>query len=152
MAATLASAELRKVADASGVPQFDLIILGMGEDGHVASLFPDAIKAQIELTEIYVPVIGPKPPPQRITLTYLPIIQAHDVWVLTSGNGKAEALQHALGEKTPEDSAIPPMPSANSPLPPLRREGEDNGGSTPTPLGVVLRSRQATKIFTDIRE
>jgi 6-phosphogluconolactonase len=102
--------------NARGIPVFDLIFLGMGEDGHVASLFPGAPPHP----GIYYPVIGPKPPPQRITLSYSVIAAAHQVWVLASGPGKEEALGASL-----------------------QPDGK-------TPLAQVLRSRAETKIFSDV--
>ena len=121
-AAREASAELRRVAppNAAGQPVLDTLFLGMGEDGHVASLFPDTPVGQIDLEEVYKAVTGSKPPPQRVTLTYGAISAAREVWVLASGPGKAEALRASLGS------------------------GDQ------TPLGRVLRMRGQTKIFTDI--
>jgi 6-phosphogluconolactonase len=69
-------AKLAAVAARFGEPLYthDLLLLGLGEDGHVASLFPGS-SALDETTRLVLPVIGPKPPPQRITLT-LPLINA----------------------------------------------------------------------------
>jgi 6-phosphogluconolactonase len=100
LAAKLASEELARFApkDPSGLPILDLIFLGMGEDGHVASLFPGAPPQP----GIYYPVIGPKPPPERITLSYGIIAAARQVWVLASGQGKEAALRDSLaGGTTP---------------------------------------------------
>lgn len=78
-------------------PRIDLVLLGMGEDGHVASLFPDAPAEVLESQAIYLPVIGPKPPPQRISLSYPLLHAAADVWVLVAGAGKLAPLRDALG-------------------------------------------------------
>jgi 6-phosphogluconolactonase len=82
-------------ADDSGVPVFDLVLLGMGEDGHVASLFPGN-NLWLDSRQNYHAVIGPKPPPLRITLGLSALIRARVVWVLVSGPGKSEALQSSL--------------------------------------------------------
>jgi len=73
-----------------GFPVFDLILLGVGPDGHVASLFPN--KSQTAATEGWVLAVedSPKPPPQRITFS-MPIINAaQKVAIVTLGDSKAE--------------------------------------------------------------
>lgn len=79
------------------LPTLDLVLLGMGEDGHVASLFPGATAEVVACKGVYLPVIGPKPPPQRISLSYAALAAAKEVWVLVAGNGKLEPLRDALG-------------------------------------------------------
>jgi 6-phosphogluconolactonase len=93
-----AEAEMAKVVrnEKDGIPVLDLILLGMGEDGHVASLFPDSVAEANSDDSIYRAVIGPKPPPKRITLTYRAIGLAEEVWVLISGLGKDAALNNSL--------------------------------------------------------
>lgn len=91
--------ELRAAAepqDRAGVPRFDVLMLGIGPDAHVASLFP-GLPALYEERRTVVAVRGaPKPPPVRLSLT-LPAIQAAtDVWVLASGEEKAGAVRLAL--------------------------------------------------------
>ncbi|MBM3848812.1 MAG: 6-phosphogluconolactonase [Verrucomicrobia bacterium] len=104
-AAHLAEAELARVTGtpASGVPVLDLMFLGMGEDGHVASLFPGAPKSVTNSDRWVLPVVGPKPPPQRLSLTFRVLAAAKEVWVLASGAGKEEALAQSLrpGGTTP---------------------------------------------------
>lgn len=73
----------------------DLVLLGLGEDGHTASLFPGA-SALAEGTAKVVVVNGPKPPNPRLTLTPPVIESAREVLVLVSGAAKAEALARAL--------------------------------------------------------
>lgn len=92
-----AEAELCRVAEmnAQGQPVLDLVFLGMGEDGHVASLFPGDAEA-LHTNAVYRAVTGPKPPPRRITLGYPALAAAREVWVLASGTGKQEALQASL--------------------------------------------------------
>lgn len=104
-AARQAEAEMARVtgAQASGVPVLDLVFLGMGEDGHVASLFPGAPASVVDSDRWVVPVIGPKPPPQRLSLTFRVLAAAKEVCVLASGAGKEGALAESLrpGGTTP---------------------------------------------------
>ena len=82
-----AEAEICRIAALTNdsQPMLDLIFLGMGEDGHVASLFPDEAESVIASPAIYRAVAAVKPPPQRITLGYAAIAAARQVWVLASG-------------------------------------------------------------------
>ncbi len=79
-----------------GWPVLDLVLLGMGEDGHVASLFPNTPPETAHSRQWVVPVIGPKPPPQRLSLTFGVLAAAREVWVLASGADKAPALTASL--------------------------------------------------------
>jgi 6-phosphogluconolactonase len=83
-------------------PALDFAFLGMGEDGHVASIFPGD-NAEESPSIYYRPVMAPKPPAQRITLVMHAILAARNVWVLASGRGKEEALGKSLtpGASTP---------------------------------------------------
>ena len=85
----------------------DLVFLGLGEDGHVASLFPEETEADRASHAIYRPVIATKPPPRRITLGYPAIAAAREVWVLASGAGKEDALRKSLaGRETSLERVI----------------------------------------------
>ncbi len=81
---------------------FDVLVLGIGEDGHTASLFPGS-RALGERTRRVVHVVGDKPPPDRLTLTPPAIESARLVLVLATGGGKAAAVRRAL--ETPLDIA-----------------------------------------------
>ncbi len=80
-----------------GIPQFDLILLGMGGDGHIASLFPTT-KALEEKKRLvvsqFVPVLGRR----RMTFTYPLINAARNIILLVTGVDKAEAIERLLGD------------------------------------------------------
>ena len=87
--------------DHSQVPSFDVLMLGIGPEGHVASLFP-GMPALYEEQRTVVAVHGsPKPPPTRLTLTLPAITAARDVWILASGEEKAGAIRLALSGAGP---------------------------------------------------
>ncbi len=98
LAASQAEAELRQIAPAGsgGQPVLDLVFLGMGEDGHVASLFPGESEETMASQAVYRAVTATKPPPHRVTMGYLTIAAARQVWVLVSGPGKEAALRESL--------------------------------------------------------
>lgn len=77
--------------------ELDVLMLGLGPDGHVASLFPGF--PQLDVTDrVAVGVTGsPKPPPERISLTFPALNRSRRVWFLVSGEGKAPAVAAALG-------------------------------------------------------
>ena len=94
-----ADSEICRVAELNGKgqPVLDLVFLGIGEDGHVASLFPHDTEA-FESCAVYRAITGPKPPPRRITLGYPALIEARAVWVLASGKGKSDILRSSLAD------------------------------------------------------
>ncbi|MEU2241812.1 6-phosphogluconolactonase [Streptomyces sp. NPDC018338] len=82
--------------DHGGVPAFDVLMLGVGPDTHVASLFPE-LPAVRETERTVVGVHGaPKPPPLRVSLTLPAIRAAKEVWLLAAGEDKAKAAAIAL--------------------------------------------------------
>ena len=93
-AAEAYEAEIRRVAGA-GIPVFDLVLLGMGDDGHTASLFPHTA-ALHERDKLVVENFVPKLGADRITFTYPLINAAREVLVLVGGAGKAETLARVL--------------------------------------------------------
>ncbi|MBP2703559.1 6-phosphogluconolactonase [Microbispora sp. RL4-1S] len=98
------AAELARAArpeDHGPVPSFDVLLLGMGPDGHVASLFPGQ-PALYEEERTVVAVHGsPKPPPTRLSLTFPALRAAREIWVVAAGAEKAQAVHLALAEAGP---------------------------------------------------
>jgi 6-phosphogluconolactonase len=121
IAAQKATMDIGHVApkNSAGQPVLDLIFLGMGEDGHVASLFPGKTEGTNPADIFGAVKNSPKPPPNRVTLSYAAIAAAKNVWVLASGAGKQTALRESLSP-----------------------DGK-------TPLAKVIQSRAQTKIFAD---
>ena len=96
MPAERADLEVAAMEYAAQLPEhLDLIILGIGEDGHTASLFPGSA-AVCEQTRKVIAVEGAKPPPRRLTVTPPVITAAISKIVLASGPGKARAVAQAL--------------------------------------------------------
>lgn len=84
-----------------GLPQgVDILLLGVGEDGHIASLFPQHAMLK-EVVRRVMPVTGPKPPFDRLTITPSVVTQAGAIFVLAAGGVKAQILANAL--QMPED-------------------------------------------------
>lgn len=80
-----------------GAGEFEVVMLGIGPDGHIASLFPGQPTLDVD-NAIAVGVTGsPKPPPERISLTFAALRRARSVWFLVSGEDKAPAVARALG-------------------------------------------------------
>lgn len=86
----------RRPEERGPAPAFDICCLGIGEEGHVASVFPGS-PAVYETERAVIGVRGsPKPPPTRITMTLPAIRCAAEVWLIVSGSGKAAAVMMAL--------------------------------------------------------
>lgn len=102
-AAELYARELESVSGHEGAaPRFDVCLLGLGPDGHVASLFPG--HASLDAAGLAVAEHdSPKPPPVRISLTYAAINAADEVWLLASGAEKALAVRGRLTGALPSD-------------------------------------------------
>ncbi len=123
--------ELREHAPAGvpgGLPVLDMMVLGIGPDGHVASLFPGAATLQAPETELCLGVSdSPKPPPERITLSLGVLRAARRSVLLALGASKADAISAMLAEPTDhvpasllargrltvivDDAAAPPPPA-----------------------------------------
>ena len=122
-AAAMAEEDIRRFAppDPNRQPMLDLAFLGMGPDGHTASLFPGEPESLISSKAVYRAVHNsPKPPPNRVTLGYMALAAARRVWVLASGEGKEAALRESLSD------------------------------AAATPLGRLLKLRTQSKVFTDV--
>ena len=118
----------RRLQDGSGeLLPLDLVVLGIGPDGHVASLFPGSATLAEERALCLGVEDSPKPPPERITLT-LPVLRAaRGCLLVATGASKADALAAMLGEPTAsvpasllrrerltvitDDAAAPPPPN-----------------------------------------
>ncbi len=93
----------------NGIALFDLVLLGLGEDGHTASLFPghdtgEALDAPSTLAVLD----APKPPPQRVSLSARRLSDARQVIFLVTGNGKAQAVANwRSGKKIPAALVAP---------------------------------------------
>ncbi len=91
----------REVADAGAatLPVLDLVVLGIGPDGHVASLFPGAPTLDAGAQSVCLGVHdSPKPPPERITLSLEVLRAARECLLLATGASKADATSAMLGE------------------------------------------------------
>ncbi|MFP5068404.1 6-phosphogluconolactonase [Pseudonocardia nantongensis] len=87
---------LGSLADDGEIPAFDVTLVGMGEEGHTLSVFPDS-PAVHEQAATVVPVFDcPKPPPTRVSLTLAAARRSREVWVVAAGGGKAPAIAGAL--------------------------------------------------------
>jgi 6-phosphogluconolactonase len=95
-AAARYAAELAEAAPGSAaVPPFDVLLLGMGPEGHTASIFPESPAAHDERTVLAVHGC-PKPPPTRVSLGFAALQAAKDAWMVVSGADKAPAVALAL--------------------------------------------------------
>ena len=92
-----------------GVGMFDLVLLGLGEDAHVASLFPHATERKVDAHGDVIAVFdAPKPPPERVSLSAARLSQAREVVFLVSGESKRDAVrQWREGEAIPAATVLP---------------------------------------------
>ena len=105
VAAAAYADELAAHSDDGFVPDFDVLLLGMGPEGHVASLFPGMPEIHAAQSTVAIEN-SPKPPPTRISLSLAAIRSAREVWIVASGAAKAEAAAAALSDATSPD-AVP---------------------------------------------
>ncbi len=91
------------------VGDFDLVLLGLGEDGHVGSLFPGAKLGAEEGSPMVLPVLdAPKPPPHRVTLSANRFSRARQVFFLVAGATKREAISRWRSGRDLPAAAIKP--------------------------------------------
>ena len=96
--------KIRTIYPGSELPRFDMLVLGMGPDGHTCSLFPGH-PGLAEQSEIVIPITdSPKPPPSRITLTVPVLNVAKRILVIATGSSKADAVKACL---EPEQGQLP---------------------------------------------
>lgn len=88
--------------DDGELPRFDVLLLGIGPEGHVASIFPHSPAVRDDRRVVAVRDC-PKPPPTRVSLGFPAINAAEEVWLVVSGEGKAPAVAGALSGADPAD-------------------------------------------------
>lgn len=100
--------DYQRQLEAAGRPQFDLVMLGLGPDGHTASLFPDqASLRERQRLVVGVPEAGLEPFVSRVTLTFPALTSAKQVIVLAEGDSKADAIASAFGPDSKPDPHVP---------------------------------------------
>ncbi len=87
--------QLLLTAGSGVIPTFDVVLLGIGPDAHVASLFPEYPQTHEDRFVVAVHN-SPKPPATRVTLTFAALNTSRQAWILASGESKAEAIRLAL--------------------------------------------------------
>ena len=94
--------ELAAAAPGADLPRFDVLLLGMGPEGHIASIFPGSAAVRDQR-----PVVAvrdcPKPPPTRVSLGFPAINAAEEVWLVVAGAEKAPAVARAIGGTDPDE-------------------------------------------------
>jgi 6-phosphogluconolactonase len=105
-AAARYAAELAQFASPASpaAPQFDVLLLGLGPDGHVASLFPGHPQVFVDDVTVLSEPDSPKPPPQRLSLTLPTINDSHEIWLVVAGAEKADAVARAVAGHDPSET------------------------------------------------
>lgn len=83
------------------MPTFDVLMLGVGPDGHVASLFPGHRDQLVDRVTVVAVQDAPKPPPTRLSLTFPALAEAREVWLMVAGEDKADAVATAFSSSDP---------------------------------------------------
>jgi 6-phosphogluconolactonase len=86
-------------------PALDVLILGVGDDGHVCSLFPGHPALMEANARVLVIEDSPKPPPRRLTLSLNYVLRSKSVWIVAVGERKRNLLQNAINR----DNASTPL-------------------------------------------
>ena len=92
-----------KPVNAAGIPMFDLVLLGIGSDGHTASLFPNSVALQ-EKQRLVVANYVPSQQTWRITMTFPLLLAARHIMFLVCGADKAEAMERIIKARSGEES------------------------------------------------
>lgn len=119
-------------------PRYDLVMLGIGPDGHVASLFPGHPALSVTDRAVLGVPDSPKPPPARITLTLPELNRAGQVWFLVSGAEKQDAVDRLLGQ--------PLLSSASSATAELSQDAESISRTPATGVHGI----DSTILWTDL--
>lgn len=102
--AELAAAAFDDPGPIDGIPRLDLILLGIGPDGHCASLFPGHPGLHQDETAIIPVRESPKPPPERLSFTFRALGAIDRVWVVAASADKADAAARAISGADPEST------------------------------------------------
>ena len=90
-----------------GIPDFDVVLLGMGEDGHTASLFPDHDWGEApDSPDVLAVHDAPKPPPERVSLSAARLKRSARVWFVITGSGKRHALRRWAWKEALPSAAV----------------------------------------------
>lgn len=120
--------------DEQAWPSFDVCFLGVGPDGHIASLFPDRAEIQVRDAAVVPVRNSPKPPPERVSLTRPVINSSQRVWMVVSGADKASALGLALAGASYET-----VPAAGAKGRRRTRFYVDQAAATDVPVELIER-------------
>ena len=91
--------ELASAATNGFAPEFSVLLLGVGPEGHVASIFPHS-PAAVAAESVVAVHDSPKPPPTRVSMTFPTLRSAMEVWLVAAGAEKAEAIAAAVADGT----------------------------------------------------
>jgi 6-phosphogluconolactonase len=94
--------------DGASAARFELVLVGVGSDGHICSMFPGQRSlSETERLAVGVPIAGLEPFVPRVTLSFAALALAKRVLVLATGEGKADAISAAFAEDAPSSPEVP---------------------------------------------